>query len=70
MKRAGLVWDNASKEIILEVFRDRPEITMRELATQLDLTIDSIRHHIRMLQDAGVIRHVGSTKAGRWEVKR
>jgi len=57
-----------TKEIILEVLRDRPEMTMRELAPQLDLTIDSIRHHIRMFQDAGVIRHLGSTKAGRWEI--
>jgi len=59
-----------TKEIILEVLRDRPEISMRELAIQLDLTIDSIRHHIRILQDAGVIRHLGSTKAGRWEVMK
>ena len=55
--------------MIIEVIRILPEITMREIATQLDLTIDSIRHHMRMLQNTGVIRHLGSTKAGRWEVK-
>jgi ATP-dependent DNA helicase RecG len=55
--------------MIIEAIRIRPEITMKELAVQLDLTIDSIRHHMRLLQNAGVIRHLGSTKAGRWEVK-
>jgi ATP-dependent DNA helicase RecG len=55
--------------MIIEVIRVRPGITMKEIATQLDLTIDSIRHHMRMLQNAGIIRHLGSTKAGRWEVK-
>ena len=57
-----------AKEIILEALRVRPEISVRELAAQMGLTIDSIRHHIRILQNKGVIRHVGSTKAGRWEV--
>jgi ATP-dependent DNA helicase RecG len=57
-----------TKEIILMALKKRPEISVRELADQLGMTVDSVRHHIRMLQNAGIIRHTGPTKAGRWEV--
>ena len=33
-------------------------MTIRALANQLDLTIGIIGHHMRMLQDAGVIRRL------------
>jgi ATP-dependent DNA helicase RecG len=59
-----------TKETILAALRGRPEISVKELAAQLEQTTASIRHHMRMLQKAGVVRHVGSTKAGHWEVMK
>ncbi len=59
-----------TKESILAALRERPEISVKELAAQLEQTTASIRHHMRMLQKAGVVRHVGSTKAGHWEVMK
>jgi len=32
------------------------------------MSIHSVQHHINKLKDAGAIRHVGSTKAGQWEI--
>lgn len=53
---------------ILALLRQQPTTTGRELATQLGLSIDGIKYHLNKLRAAGVIRHVGPTKNGRWEV--
>jgi len=36
--------------------------------TQLGLSADGIKYHLNKLRAAGVIRHVGPTKNGRWEI--
>lgn len=40
----------------------------RELAKQLGLSPDGVKYHLDKLRVAGVIRHVGPTKIGYWEV--
>ena len=45
-----------------------PEITRRRLAERVGITQDGVKYHLDRLRAAGVIRHVGATKAGRWEV--
>ena len=32
------------------------------------MSVHSVQHHINKLKEIGFIRHVGPTKAGRWEV--
>lgn len=44
-------------------------MSIRDLADACDINIYRIRYHINKLKKAGVIRHVGPTKAGRWEVR-
>jgi hypothetical protein len=56
------------KEVILVALKEQPSISIRELAAQYRLSVHSVQHHINKLKEDGVIRHVGSTKAGRWEV--
>lgn len=56
------------KELILAALKTQPSITIKDLAVQLELSVYSVRHHIETLKASGVIRHVGPTKAGRWEV--
>lgn len=53
---------------IVALLRAEPEITRRVLAERLGITVDGIKYHLTRLRAAGVIRHVGATKAGRWEV--
>jgi ATP-dependent DNA helicase RecG len=57
------------QERILALLKERPTLTRRELAEQLGLTPDSVKHHLDQLRKAGRIRHVGPTKAGHWEVQ-
>ncbi len=56
------------KEVILAALRKQPSISIRELSVQCDMSVHSVQHHINKLKEIGFIRHVGPTKAGRWEV--
>ena len=56
------------KEEILAALKKQPSISIRELSVQCDMSIHSVQHHINKLKEIGFIRHVGPTKAGRWEV--
>ena len=56
------------KEVILSVLKEQPSISVRDLAVQCGMSIHSVQHHINKLKETGVILHVGSTKAGQWEI--
>lgn len=56
------------KEVILAALKKQPSISIRELSIHCDMSVHSVQHHINKLKEIGVIRHVGPTKAGRWEV--
>ena len=56
-----------SRERILALLEAQPEITIPALAKQLGLSVGGVRYHLDRLKAAGHIRHVGPTKAGRWE---
>ncbi len=57
-------------ERILESLRAEPGLTRTALATRVGLTPDGVKYHIRNLKAAGVLRRVGSHRAGHWEVLR
>lgn len=56
------------KEVIISVLKEQPSLSIRGVAAQCGMSIHSVQHHINKLKEAGVIRHVGSTKAGKWQV--
>ena len=56
------------KEVILAALKKQPAISIRELAAQCRMSVHSEQHHVNKLKAAGVVRHVGPTKAGRWMV--
>ena len=53
---------------IVEVIQLNPQITRKELAGLLDSTQYSMKYHLGQLTSNGVIRHEGSTKAGKWVI--
>ena len=55
---------------ILKLIRENPSITRKELAKIIGLSEDGIKYHLDKLRKDGVIRHVGPTKKGHWEVLR
>ena len=57
-------------DTILALLTSQPDTTRRRLAVQTGLTPDGVKYHLNQLKAAGRIRHVGPTKAGRWEVIR
>ena len=58
----------ATQERILDLLRTEPAISRRVLAERIGITADGIKYHLTRLRAAGVVRHVGPTKGGRWEV--
>lgn len=57
---------NSTQERILELLKINSKITRKELANALNKTPDSIKHHLQQLTKKGIIKHIGSTKAGEW----
>ena len=57
-----------SRERILALLRAEPRITRRLMAERIGLTPSGVKYHLTKLRKEGIIRHVGPTKAGRWEV--
>ena len=57
-----------TQDRILALITAEPEITQRILAQRLGITPDGVKYHLNRLRKEGVIRHVGATKRGRWEV--
>ena len=51
---------------ILDEIKNSPQITRKDLAKRLNRTEDSIRYHLRRMVKDGIIKHEGSTKAGKW----
>lgn len=57
-----------TQEKILTAIRNNPRITRRELAVLLNRTEDSIKYQLLKLTRQGIIKHVGATKAGEWQI--
>lgn len=52
-----------TQEKILAAIQAKPEITQKELAQSIGITLDGIKYHIRNMTKSGIIKHEGSTKA-------
>ncbi|SUB88732.1 Uncharacterized protein conserved in archaea [Porphyromonas macacae] len=51
---------------ILDEIKNFPQVTRKDLAKRLNRTEDSIRYYLRKMVKEGIIKHEGSTKAGKW----
>jgi len=68
IKRTTQETGSTTQERILALIEAEPGITRRRLAERIGITPDGVKYHLDKLRAAGVIRHVGATKTGRWEV--
>ncbi|MCF0235175.1 MAG: winged helix-turn-helix domain-containing protein, partial [Bacteroidaceae bacterium] len=55
-----------TQHLILAEIKSNPNITQKELAQSLGLSLDGIRYHIKKMTKLGFIKHEGATKSGRW----
>ena len=56
------------KDIIIELVKQKPQITASEIAEILHLTRRTIMSEIEGLKAVNKIRRIGGRKTGRWEV--
>ncbi len=59
---------DTTQEIILKLIKNLPEITQKELAEQIGISLDGVKYHIQKMRRQGLIRHEGATKSGRWVI--
>lgn len=57
-----------TREKILACIRAEPAITGKQMALKIGITEDGIKYHLAKLKKAGIIRHLGPTRSGHWEV--
>jgi ATP-dependent DNA helicase RecG len=57
-----------TQEKIIRQIKLNPSITQKGLSEQTGISVDGVKYHLKKLKDAGMIKRLGSTKAGRWEV--
>lgn len=59
-----------SSEKILRLIQNNPSITAREVAERMGLSSRNVEKHIRNLRTKNLLRRIGPTKGGHWEVLR
>ena len=64
----GKVNSQKNSQKIVDLIKERPEITTTEMAEQIGISRRSIVNITNKLQEEGIIRRVGSNKGGHWEV--
>ena len=58
-----------TKEKIIELLRNNPNLSRSDLSVILKLSEDGIQYHLNDLKKKGIIKRVGPDKGGHWEVK-
>ena len=58
------------RELILEMIKNNPHITRREIADRLNISLDGARYHIKKLSESGVLKYEGTSRNGHWVVNR
>lgn len=53
---------------IIGLILQNSDISAKEMAEKLNLTIDGIRYHLTKMKKSGLIRYEGSSKLGKWIV--
>jgi ATP-dependent DNA helicase RecG len=53
---------------IVELIKQNPSITRKELSERLGLTEDGVKFHLNKLKEKKVIKRIGPDKGGHWEV--
>ena len=68
--KSGGTTQETTQERILVAIQAKPEVTQKELAQTIGITLDGIKYHIKNMTKLGIIKHEGSTKSGEWIIIR
>ena len=67
-RRIGKTTQETTQGKILALLKTQPLITRRELPARLAISADGVKYHLQKMSAAKIIKHVGPTKSGHWEV--
>ncbi len=56
------------EDLIIEILREKPNITLQELADKIGKSLRTVKTSIKSLQENGKIERVGGKKDGSWKV--
>lgn len=56
------------REYILEIMRNNPEVTRKELSAKVGRSESAIQKHIKYLKEHNIILRLGSDKKGLWKI--
>lgn len=57
-----------SEKKIVEILLEDANISQNEIANRLDMSVNTIKYHIRMLSRDHIIERVGNNRSGKWVV--
>jgi ATP-dependent DNA helicase RecG len=57
----------ARERILLEV-ANNPNATREELAKKMRISTNGVKYHTKKMNAEGILKFVGSTKKGHWEI--
>lgn len=53
---------------MISLMLENPQISIKSLAKELDISTTAIDKHIKALKNQGLIKRVGNAKSGHWEI--
>lgn len=57
-------------EALLDLLRREPEISQRQAAERLAMNLNTAKYYFRKLQEQGQLKRVGSSRKGKWVLKK
>ena len=65
----SITTSNDAQSHILALIRANPRISLQEMSEVMNMTRDGIKYHLTRLKREGMLRRIGSSRSGHWEVK-
>ena len=67
-QKSSATTQKPARDRIVDCLKAEPMLTRTALAERVGLSPDGVKYHLQNLKASGVIRRVGSDRAGHWEV--
>ena len=53
---------------IVDMIRLDSQISKKEIAEKLGMSIDGVKYHMKRMTELGMIRYIGTSRKGHWEI--
>ena len=70
MARKGGQKITAKQAAVLDLIKQNPSISRKDLAARMGINISAVRKHLDALRKKGVVQRVGPDRGGDWNVCR